>query len=118
MRPIALAAAAAALVLSSAAWGSSISREVLQRPIRERMNEIRACWDEASKDKDPPPTGRLVMRYHVDRDGKVRRAKATENTTGDAALAACVQRVFLKLEYPAGPAPIEVVYPLVFALED
>lgn len=118
MRTIALAAAAAALVVSSVAWASSISKDVLERPIRERMDEIRTCWDDASKDRDAPPTGKMVLRYHVDRDGKVARASVTENTTGDAKLARCVRDVFLRLEYPPQPAPISVVYPLVLALDD
>jgi hypothetical protein len=82
------------------------------------MDEIRTCWDAASKDKDPPPVGRMVLRFFIDSDGKVRRAIVGENTTGDPGLARCVRGVFLKLEYPEPPEPISVAYPLQFALDD
>lgn len=82
------------------------------------MAEIRSCWDAASKDRDPPPTGAMVLTFRIDRDGKVRDARVDRNTTGDADLAVCVRRVFLTLTYPESPEPIRVTYPLVFAIDE
>jgi len=104
-----------ALTMGSPAAASSISREVIARPVRAKYPELKACFDAAIERNPDLSGGRVVTRYVVEKGGAVSSAVVTENETSDTRMAACVRRVFLSLEYPAEWSQRATInYPLEF----
>jgi Ca-activated chloride channel family protein len=98
---------------ASDASASSLAVEVFRRVVNERRPAMRRCY-EAGLARDPKLRGRVVVRFVIDASGKVTRAVDGGSELPDAAVVACVVRVFATMKFPSGPAPISVTYPLVF----
>lgn len=104
-----------ALTMGTPAAASSISREVIARPVRAKHPELKACFDEALDRNPDLPGGRVVTRYVIEKGGGVSSAVVTENEIGDTRMAACVRRVFMSLKYPQDWAQRATInYPLEF----
>jgi hypothetical protein len=88
--------------------------ELIMKPIRARAACMRGCY-RAGLARDPKLSGRIAVRFVVDIDGWVRRARVADDEMGDAEVADCVRRVFVGLRYPEpSGGPVTVVYPVVF----
>lgn len=104
-----------ALTLGAPAAASSISLEVIARPVRAKHSELEACFDEAIERNPDLPGGRIVTRYVIEKGGAVSQAVVTENELGDTRMAACVRRVFMSLKYPEDWSQRATInYPLEF----
>ena len=117
IRAIGLAALAfATLLLAYPADASSISREFIRRPIRQRMKRVRRCHQQALTRNPKLPDGRMLVRFHVDHRGIVTIARTLEDDVGDAALASCVRRMLLSIHYGSSPGDegITIYYPFHF----
>jgi len=104
-----------ALTLGSPAAASSVSREVLARPVRAKYPEFRACFD-AALDRNPDlKGGEVVTRYVVEKSGAVSSATIVKSEVEDLRMSLCVRRVFMSLDYPEDwPQRTTISYPLVF----
>ncbi|MEZ4223093.1 MAG: AgmX/PglI C-terminal domain-containing protein [Polyangiaceae bacterium] len=91
-----------------------IPPEIVMRPIRERAACLRRCY-QAGLLHDPNLKGRVAVRFVIDADGWVRRARVTDNQLASDAVVECVRQVFLGLHYEEPDDAITVVYPVVFA---
>ena len=60
-----------ALTMGTPAAASSISREVIARPVRAKHPELKACFDEALDRNPDLPGGRVVTRYVIEKGGVV-----------------------------------------------
>jgi hypothetical protein len=85
------------------------------RMIRSRQSAFRRCY-ETSLRNNPSLAGRVAVQFTIQPQGNVSGARATENTTADAALASCVVRVISGLRWRTGPegGPVTFGYPFIF----
>jgi hypothetical protein len=91
-----------------------LPKGVIQSTIREHLGEFRSCY-EAGLSRNPKLTGKVVMRFVIDRQGKVPTARALADEMPDAKVAQCLHDAFSRLRFPAPEGGvITVVYPLVF----
>jgi len=95
-----------------------IAPEAVQRVVRQAVGRLRRCYQQGLQ-SNPTLSGRVVVRFVIDRSGAVTSAADAGSTLGDAAVVACVARAFKTLAFPtAGEGDVTVVYPIAFAPGD
>lgn len=106
----------AAAIQQNAAGAGVFDPQLVVRQIRGRLLAIQACYEQQLRD-DPELSGRIMVRFRIDPDGRVRDAEATENSSGSAALAACVTSSVSQFRFRPGPVcgSVTFAYPFVFA---
>jgi len=84
--------------------------------IRAHLRPIQRCYEERLR-RSGALSGRVMVRFTIGVDGRVRGPHATENTTGDAGVAACVIATVQRFRFRPGPlcGPVTFAYPFVFA---
>jgi hypothetical protein len=89
--------------------------EVIQRIVRQNFGRFRVCYENGLK-RDPKLAGKVTTKLVIDRAGNVSNVMTDSTTTlPDAAVVACVGRVFSRLVFPQPEGGIvTVVYPLIF----
>jgi Vault protein inter-alpha-trypsin domain len=88
--------------------------EIIQRIVRQNFGRFRACYQQGLT-RDSQMNGRVVVRFVIDRSGKV---STTSNTTSglDPTVAACVTDAFRGLTFPQPEGGIITVsYPISFS---
>lgn len=88
---------------------------LVQRQIKQRLKSITRCYESALR-KDPGLAGKVTVTFTIQQRGNVTDARATENTTGSAAVADCVTRTIRRFRFNPGPEGGSVTfrYPFVF----
>lgn len=90
----------------------SMDPAVIRRLIRQRLAEVRRCYEEALT-RDPKLQGKLVLRFAIETDGSVVDAGVEQGV--DATVDDCVKAVFESMSFPRPKGGRVVVsYPLVF----
>lgn len=86
----------------------------LQAALATRGGMARTCYNTALR-RDPTIQGKMTVAVRLNPQGAVCSAAVTSNTSGDAALAACVGAKFRSAKFPA-PAGgcVDVAVPLNF----
>jgi hypothetical protein len=89
--------------------------EAVQRVIRQRFGRFRGCYQRGLL-RDAGLTGRVVVRFVIDRDGAVPAAVDGGSDLPDPEVIACVLSEFggLTFTQPEGGI-VTVIYPLVFS---
>lgn len=106
-------AGVALLVAWSSASASSLDKEVIRRPIRTKLPQIRACYEKALKEQ-PGLQGKVVVRFVIGRNGAVIEAEGT----GLGAVSSCVASVIRTIVFPSSErGTITVSYPFLFRPE-
>lgn len=77
-----------------------LSEEIIQNAVRRRRNQIRACYEDQLLG-DPELSGRVEVRLTVEPDGQMGAIEVTKNTTGSAAVGACLRHKLASLRFPA-----------------
>lgn len=107
-------APAAPLAPDGSAVSGRLAPELIQRVIRARFGELRACY-EARLRSDPDATGRTSTRFVIGTDGFVQDAQTTIEGALTEEVGACITGVFRKLTFPApSNGIVTVTYPIVF----
>jgi len=90
------------------------AKEDVERPVRGRVGDIRACY-EAQLTHRPRLEGRVDVMWTIGKDGRVVKVA----TTGLKEVGACVATVIKSIRFRPPEIGCEVVsnYPFVFALE-
>jgi hypothetical protein len=83
------------------------------RAIRDRMAEVRACYERALK-RHPELGGRLMLRFVLTPAGTVAGVEVDEDTLHDPDVAACVRNAVLHWRFPAPPQKVELSFPFIF----
>jgi hypothetical protein len=92
--------------------------EVIQRIVRERYAQYRGCY-EAGLARNPALQGRVVVRFAIDRQGRVADVRDEGSTLPDPDVVACIVKGFADLSFPKPEGgTVTVVYPLAFAPGD
>jgi len=93
-----------------------IPPEVIQRIVRQNYGRFRLCYENALR-TSPSLQGRVVVRFVIDRQGKVSNV---QNASSDMppAVVSCVVNSFRGLNFPQPEGGIvTVTYPLMFSVE-
>ena len=93
-----------------------IDKRDLDRVVKQRMGEIRGCFQRASQ-HDPGLSGEVVVRFQVTASGAIGSATIKRSTLGNSVVEACIREQFLKMVFPRPPGnkTIQATYPVVFA---
>jgi hypothetical protein len=88
--------------------------EVIQRIVRQNDGRFRACYEQGLR-ANPSLTGRVTVKFVVDRAGAVALASDGGSDLPDEGVRRCVVSAFAALSFPA-PASgmLTVSYPIVF----
>jgi Ca-activated chloride channel family protein len=100
-----------AVSASAAVASGDIDRSVVHRVVKAHFREIRDCYETSLK-ANPSLHGKVTVTFTIEKDGKVNvvKAEGIEDT-----LDHCIEGRFKTLEFPKGPSPATIVYPILFA---
>jgi TonB family protein len=84
--------------------------------IRQRLPAVRACYEMQLR-RNPELTGKVTVDFTIQTTGAISGVRASENTTGDDAVANCVMGVVSRFRWNPGPEGGSVIfsYPFVFS---
>jgi TonB family protein len=91
-------------------------QSVVVRMITTRRSAIQACYERELR-QNPTLQGRVSVAMTIQESGSVSGVRATENTTGSDAVAACVVRVIQGFRFNPGPEGGSVSYTFPFVFE-
>jgi hypothetical protein len=97
------------------AVNGTLPAEVILRIIHLNRARFRFCYETALR-KDPTVTGRLAVRFVIDRAGSVATAEVDPSSTLTSSdVTSCVTGAFKSLSFPQPEGGVvDVTYPLVF----
>ena len=104
-----------AVSLSTPTIMGSLAREVVERVIRENINQIRYCY-EVELQRRQNLAGRVVATWVISGSGRVARVKIKDSTLGSKRTEKCIMRRIKTWQFPrpAGGGVVTVNYPFVF----
>jgi hypothetical protein len=91
-----------------------IPKEVIQRIVRQNFGRFTACYQTGLR-SNPSLTGRVAVRFTIDRNGAVGLTQDGGSDLPDQAVRSCVVRSFAGLSFPAPEGGmVTVTYPIMF----
>jgi hypothetical protein len=91
--------------------------EVIQRIVRQNFGRFRACYERGLV-HDHRLTGRISVRFTIDRSGAVSQVADGGSDLPDTEVIACVVQAFTNLTFPEPAGEIvSVIYPILFSPE-
>jgi len=89
--------------------------EVIQRIVRQNFGRFRLCYENGLR-TNPNLSGRVSVKFVIDRSGSVATAQDGGSEIPDTAVVSCVVRGFGNLSFPQPEGGIvTVVYPIIFS---
>jgi TonB family protein len=100
----------------TAAVQGALSKEVIRRIIKQHLNEVRFCYEQALATQ-PDIEGKMAVKFTISPTGAVETANVSTSTLGAPAVDSCVSQAFERWTFPApeGGGSVTVTYPLAFA---
>jgi hypothetical protein len=80
--------------------GEGIARDVVSSVVRQEFNSFKECYARGLE-KNPNLSGRLAVRFVIDRQGRVTSLRDDGSAVPDRAVIACVLHEFAALTFPA-----------------
>ncbi len=95
--------------------GTGLAPVAIQRVVRQSLPTIKKCNDSAPN-MTPPPEGRVVVTFTIEKDGTVKTVGDTGSTLPDPRVVACVLQTFRTMTFPApdGGTTVTATYPFKF----
>lgn len=92
-----------------------LSKDVIGKVIRKHWNEIKYCYEKELQ-KDPNLEGKVAMMFVIDGTGRVAEVNVQQDTTGNGAVASCMQARIKRWVFPEpqGGGQVVVTYPWIF----
>lgn len=89
---------------------------LVTRTVKRKLGAIKRCYEKQLR-RNPTLAGKVTVEFTIVEAGNVPRARAIENTTGDAQVASCVVRTVKRFRFHPGPdgGAVTYAYPFVFA---
>ena len=95
--------------------GGDIDRDSLARFVKVRLKSIQACYERELK-RNASLKGKIVVRFSIGENGRVKDVDIDENTMGSDEVANCIKTTIKAWTTPFKPAgDVPVSYPFVFA---
>lgn len=109
---------APAVRVGSTSLSGRLPPEVIQKVVRDAYGRLRRCY-EAGLARDANLEGKLVVRFVINREGKVGEVTVAQGTTmPDTAAIECMVKEYEALTFPPPDGGIvTVVYPIMFSPE-
>lgn len=103
---------------SEEVFEGSIDREAVRRVIRSILSQIKSCYERRLRNNSGLE-GKVVIRFVIEEQGRVRRAETKSSTLSDRDVEACVAMRIREQRFPDPPAGTiaEVDYPFVFGMQ-
>ncbi len=96
----------------------TIPREVIQRIVRQNFGRFRNCYEGGLR-TNPSLSGRVQVKFVIDRTGSVSIADDGGSDLADHAVSACVVKSFYGLSFPAPErGSVRVTYPIMLSPGD
>jgi hypothetical protein len=93
----------------------TLAPEVVQRIVRQNFGRFRMCYEQGLQN-NPNLTGRVSVRFVIDRTGAVSSAANGGSDLPDSDVVACVVRAYYGLSFPSPENGIVTVrYPIMFS---
>lgn len=94
----------------------SLDREIVRRVVRQHLNEVRYCYEQALVRK-PALAGRVVAHFSITPAGSVLASALQSSTLGDAAVESCIIAATRRWAFPQpqGGGLVSVSYPFQLA---
>ncbi len=94
----------------------SLSKEVIRRVIRQHINEIRFCYEQALSNK-PDLAGRVSVQFVISPTGAVQTSKLADSTLGSSGVEDCIVKAVRRWTFPSpeGGGVVIVTYPFVLS---
>ena len=87
--------------------------EAIQRIVRSHYGDFRACY-ERGLGRNSKLTGRVTVRFVIERDGRASNVLIFDNTLPDCKVARCVRDAYPSMKFPTPEGGIvTVVYPIM-----
>ena len=93
-----------------------LTAKQIRKVVMSRRNGIRTCY-ERQLNRRKNLSGKVVIRWSIKADGRVKGAKISSSSLGDGAAEDCIVRQFARMKFPSpGSGEIPVVkFPFIFA---
>lgn len=103
---------------SEEVFDGSIDREAVRRVIRSILSQIKSCYERRLR-ANSALEGKVVIRFVIEEQGRVRKAETKNSTLNDREVEACVASRIREQRFPDPPAGTiaEVDYPFVFGMQ-
>jgi TonB family protein len=84
--------------------------------VKKRLGAIKACYERELRG-NPSLAGKVTVQFTIEVSGTISKASATENSTNNPAVAACVVDAVKRFRFNPGPegGSVTFAYPFVFA---
>jgi len=100
--------------MGATAVNGRLPPEVIQRIVRQNFGALRLCYEDGLR-KNPTLSGRISIKFVIDREGKVSTAQDCGSELPDSAVVRCVVDKIAPLKFPQPEGGIvTVVMPIVF----
>lgn len=92
----------------------SLSKEVIRRVIRQHINEVRFCYEQALS-ANPDLGGRVGVQFVISPTGAVQTSKLASSTLGNSGVENCIVKAVRRWTFPSpeGGGVVIVTYPFV-----
>lgn len=96
-------------------WEGTIDREAVRRVIRSILNQIKSCYERQLR-MNSSLEGKVVIRFEIVDQGRVRTASTKSTTMRNSAVESCVAARIRAARFPEPPQGVIAVvdYPFVF----
>lgn len=98
----------------SVTFGEVSDLAAVKKYVARKKGQLQACYERELK-ADSSLAGKVEVVWTVNPDGGVSGVMVDVNTTGNQALAKCVQTRIRRWQFPEGEDEFEITYPLVFS---
>lgn len=100
------------------AWEGTIDREAVRRVILSIINQIKSCYERQLR-VDSSLEGKVVIRFEIMEQGRVRSAKTQSTSLNNSTVESCVATRIREARFPEPPegTVAQVDYPFVFGAQ-
>ena len=92
----------------------SLDPKKISAAIRRRLSGIKNCYEQALK-RNPKLSGKIVIAFVIDENGKVSEASVDSDSLGDGGVARCIMSLIRRVRFPKPEeGTVEASFPFVF----
>jgi hypothetical protein len=94
----------------------SLRSDQIDRVMRRNLSKFRYCYQRQLQ-RDPSLSGKITVRFTIDKKGQVSRAAIHSSAMNDEAVESCIKKQTFRLTFdePAGGGIVIVKYPFMFS---